>query len=106
MSLADRIRKRFKGSGRDWVFFIMSLLLAFGIWLIHNLSLNYSEQIQVPVTARCNVEGHAALSVNSTTVLARCRTSGFNLIRFRRSSLTLPSFCPTQAESRRRGGRS
>ena len=28
--------------GRDAKIFVISLLLAFGIWLIHNLSLNYS----------------------------------------------------------------
>ena len=30
----------------------MSLLLAFSIWLIHNLSLNYSDTMGVPVVAR------------------------------------------------------
>jgi len=103
--MARRIRMgRFLG-GRDTTVFLLSLLLASSIWLIHNLSLNYSAQIQVPVAARCNVEGHAALSVNSTTVLARCRTSGFNLIRFRRSSGQKPlevSFDP--ADMHPRGG--
>ena len=61
---------------------IVSLLLAYGIWLIHNLTLNYTEVIKVPVTAHCDIEGHAAESSNSAVVLARCRTSGFRLIQF------------------------
>ena len=69
-------------SGRDAKVMIVSLLLAYGIWLIHNLTLNYTEVIKVPVTAHCDIEGHAAESSNSAFVLARCRTSGFRLIQF------------------------
>lgn len=47
-------------SGRDAKVMIVSLLLAYGIWLIHNLTLNYTEVIKVPVTAHCDIEGHAA----------------------------------------------
>ena len=61
----------------------MSLLLAFGIWLIHNLSLNYSETLSVPVIAECNLDGHSNISSNSSTVAARCRTSGFSILRGR-----------------------
>ena len=61
----------------------MSLLLAFGIWLIHNLSLNYSETLSVPVIAECNIEGHSIMSSNSSTIAARCRTSGFTILRGR-----------------------
>ena len=43
----------------------MSLLLAFSIWLIHNLSLNYSDTISVPVMAQCNIDGHSDVSSNS-----------------------------------------
>ena len=61
----------------------MSLMLAFGIWLIHNLSLNYSDTMSVPVIAECNIEGHSAVSANSSTIAARCRTSGFSLLKGR-----------------------
>ena len=61
----------------------MSLLLAFGIWLLHNLSLNYSETLSVPVIAECNLEGHSNVSSNSSTIAARCRTSGFSILRGR-----------------------
>ena len=50
----DRLHKlfgRLHVDGRDISVFLMSLLLAFSIWLIHNLSLNYSDTVSVPVVA-------------------------------------------------------
>ncbi len=76
-----RLLGRINIDGRDIVVFLMSLLLAFSIWLIHNLSLNYSDIVSVPVVAVCNIEGHSNISSNSSTIAARCRTSGFSLIR-------------------------
>ena len=61
----------------------MSLLLAFGIWLIHNLSLSYSDTMIVPVIAECNIDGHSNISSNSSSIAARCRTTGFSLLRNR-----------------------
>ena len=78
--LFGKISKRLNISGRDAKIFVVSLLLAYGIWLIHNLSLNYSEVVRVPVQARCDISGHADMSSNSTVVLARCRARGFGLI--------------------------
>lgn len=66
---------------RDIMVFLMSLLLAFGIWLIHNLSLNYSDTMSVPVIAECNLDGHSNVSSNSNMIAARCRTTGFALLR-------------------------
>lgn len=83
--LSSRIRDFFvkKGiSGRDMTGFLFSLLLAFVIWIIYNLSLQYSSVVSVPVSAMSNVEGHAQNSSNSVVIAARCRTSGFNLLRF------------------------
>ena len=68
-------------NGRDLIVFLLSLLLAFSVWLLHNLSLNYSDLVSIPVTAQSNIEGHSAYSSNSCLVVARCRTTGFNLIR-------------------------
>lgn len=70
-------------SGRDAVTFALSLLLAFSVWFIHNMSQNYSDLVSVSVTAQSNIEGHSDLSSNSSIVVARCRTSGFNLLRYR-----------------------
>lgn len=88
-----RLLGRLHLDGRDISVFLMSLLLAFSIWLIHNLSLNYSDTISVPVVAQCNIDGHSDVSSNSSMIAARCRTSGFSLLRIRhqakRKALTI-----------------
>ncbi len=77
-------------SGRDAKIFIVSLLLAYSIWLIHNLSLNYSETVRIPVQARCDINGHSDKSANTTVVTARCRTRGFSLIKLERAERNAP----------------
>lgn len=73
-------------NGRDFTVFLLSLLLAFSIWLIHNLSEVYSDTVGVSVVAESNLEGHAQTSSNSNAIVARCRTTGFNLIKLHASS--------------------
>lgn len=82
--LADRFRSHLKFNGSDTVIFLMSLLLAFSIWLIHNLSLYYNEVVGVPVRAVCNLEGHARESSNDVVIQARLRLTGFDVLRSRR----------------------
>ena len=69
---------------------LLALLLAFSIWLIHNLSLRYSDYMSVPVMARCNIDGHAEVSSDKCDVAARCRATGYNLLAnsFRRNGKT------------------
>ncbi len=88
--LFGKISKTLNISGRDAKLFIVSLLLAYGIWLIHNLSLNYSELVRIPVQAQCDIRGHAYRSSNSTVVLARCRARGFGLISLEHSERRAP----------------
>ena len=73
-------------NGRDVAVFLLSLLLAFSIWISHNLSLQYSSVVSVPVIARSNIEGHQAESSNTSPVVARCRTTGYRLLRKNRMS--------------------
>lgn len=68
-------------NGRDLPVFLLSLLLAFSIWLIHNLSLKYTEFLQIPVRVRCEIEGHSNMSSNTADVVARCQTTGYGVIR-------------------------
>ena len=70
-----------KTDGRDWTIFALSLLSAFSIWFIHNLSSEYSDFMRVQIRAESNVAGHAELSSNTCEVTARCRTSGYNIMR-------------------------
>ena len=78
-----RILEKFNINGRDLPVFLLSLLLAFSIWFLYNLSLKYIDYLQVPVVARCNIEGHSAVSAGSSDVIARCGTSGYNIIRLK-----------------------
>ncbi|MBO8455828.1 MAG: YbbR-like domain-containing protein [Bacteroidetes bacterium] len=77
----NRILESLNFSGRDWTVFLLSLLLAFSIWLIHNLSLKYTEFLQVPVRVKCEIEGHSNMSSNTADVVARCQTTGYSVIR-------------------------
>ena len=77
----DRLLAMFDISGRDLAVFLLSLLLAFSIWLIHNLALKYNAYLEVPVRARCSIDGHAAVSADYSNVVARCRATGYNVIR-------------------------
>lgn len=67
-------------SGREWIVFLLALLLAFSTWIIHNLSLKYSVYLKVEVVAKSNIEGRSEQSISGTEVMAKCRTSGWNII--------------------------
>lgn len=79
--ILHRLMARLNINGRDLPVFLLSLLLAFSIWLIHTLSFNYTDYISVPVVASANIRGHAAVSANRCDVVARCRTTGYNIVK-------------------------
>lgn len=78
--LYNRLLESLNISGRDLAVFLLALLLAFSTWLLHNLSLKYSDYLTASVIARSNVEGHSDISQNSTDVIARGRTTGYKVI--------------------------
>ena len=78
--LLERLLASLHINGRDLAVFLLSLLLAFSIWIIHNLSLRYNDYLKVSVVAKCNIEGHADRSVNKCDVIARCRARGYTVI--------------------------
>ena len=78
--ILHKILKMLNINGRDWVVLLLALLLAFSIWMIHNLSLRYNDYMSVPVIARCNIPGHADVSSGKTEVTARCRATGYKVI--------------------------
>ena len=65
---------------RDLVIFLLALLLAFSIWLIHNLSLSYTEVVTVPVTAKCNIDHCLDISKNTCNISARATMTGYRII--------------------------
>ena len=80
-NLIHRILKTLNISGRDWVVLLLALLLAFSIWVIHNLSLKYNNYMSVPVVAKCSIPGHSSVSADKADVTARCRATGYKVIK-------------------------
>lgn len=76
----NRIFKLLNLSGRDWVVFVLALLLAFSTWIIHKLSLEYSVYLTVEVVAESNIEGRSNTSSGATEIMARCRTTGWRIL--------------------------
>lgn len=60
---------------------LLSLLLAFSVWFIHNLGQVYISEVTVPVKAFCSLDGRAGSSSNTPEVTAICKASGFNHVR-------------------------
>ena len=81
MSYIEHIRPKKGGLGWEWIFLVLSFILAFLVWVLLNLSKDYSGTVSVPVVAQCNIEGHGMESSNAVLVSARCRTDGFRLVR-------------------------
>ena len=79
--IQSRFLERMHIDVRDLVIFLLSLMLAFGIWLVHNLTLRYSAIMNVTVNAVSNIQGRAAESSNTAVITARCRASGFKLLK-------------------------
>ena len=80
-NLFHRILESLNINGRDWVVLLLALLLAFSIWLIHNLALKYNDYMSVPVVATCSIPGHSSVSADKVEVTARCRATGYKVIR-------------------------
>ncbi len=84
--LYDRLLKALNISGRDWAVLLLALLLAFSIWLIHNLSLKYNDFLSTSVIAQCNLTGRSDKSVDRSDIVARCRVTGYKAITSRMMS--------------------
>ena len=80
--ILHRLLKALNFNRRDWVVLLLALLLAFSTWLIHNLALRYNDYLKVSVTAVCNLDGHSNVSENRSEVMARCRTTGYQVIKY------------------------
>ena len=80
--ILHRLLKALNFNRRDWAVLLLALLLAFSTWLIHNLSLRYNDYLKVSVTAVCNIDGHSDVSENRCEVMARCRTTGYQVIKY------------------------
>ena len=83
--------------GRDWAVLLLALLLAFSIWIIHNMALKYNDNLQASVVAVSNIDGHASKAINACQVTAKCRATGYKLLIYslknsgRNIEVTFPS---------------
>ena len=75
---------------KHWPQFLLCLLLSASIWLIHNLSRNYSGAVTVSVLAKSSIKGRAQTASEPVTLTARCQATGFRLLRIRHSSKDVP----------------
>ncbi|MBQ9660398.1 MAG: hypothetical protein IJV37_03915 [Bacteroidales bacterium] len=62
---------------KNWVQFLLCVLFSAGLWLVLNLSRDYVAIESVPVVARSNIEGRAAVSTSEATATAQVAASGF-----------------------------
>ena len=62
---------------KNWVQFLLCVLFSASIWLVLNLSRQYVAIVSVPVVAKSNIEGRAALSQSEATATAQVTASGY-----------------------------
>lgn len=60
--------------------FILCIFLSASVWLLHNLSLYYTETVSVQVAVQSNIEGRAQSASHEVCISARCKAKGFRLI--------------------------
>lgn len=82
--LADIVPSK-KISRRDVISFLLSLFLAFGIWVLYNLNKSYSATLVREVSVVSNLPGHFQRSQGAVTIEARCTASGYDMLSSRRS---------------------
>jgi len=80
----DSLMDRLKVNKRDAAVFLLSLLLAFGVWFLYNMNQSYSSTLQSRVYVKSNLPGYFPQSSEPVTVEARCRATGYDLLRNRR----------------------
>lgn len=76
--------KRHFFKAQDYLALGLSLMLAFVVWLIHNLSLQYSAMVQCAVIAHCEIDGHSNVSAGPAEIAASCEMTGLDLLALRR----------------------
>lgn len=62
---------------------LLAFVLTFFVWVIHNLTLEYSAPVQLSVRISTDKEGYQSSSVSNEQLLFRCTATGYSLIRMR-----------------------
>ena len=84
MAWLDALVHSLKVNRRDVVSFLVALLLAFGVWLLYNMNQGYSATLLSRVYVKSNLPGYFPQSTEPVTVEARCRATGYDMLRSRR----------------------
>ena len=63
-----------------WLGFVIALVLSGAIWLVHNLSKNYTSVVDARILASSNIDGRARHAAATAVLSARCAASGFRLL--------------------------
>ncbi|MCI2081588.1 MAG: hypothetical protein LKK19_06170 [Bacteroidales bacterium] len=68
---------------KGYALFALSLLLAFFVWFLHNMSLEYSTHLQFKVNLTTNLVGHEPNSLSEETLIIRGKGRGFYISKQR-----------------------
>ena len=72
-----------KKDRKEWLLLLLSLLLAFIIWLIHSLSLQYSVFLEYNVSLSSSLEGRPRTAMSEDVLIVRGRSEGYYILRQR-----------------------
>lgn len=75
----EKVRK----DRKEWLLLLLSLLLAFIVWLIHSLSLQYSVFLEYRVTLSTSIEGRTRTATSEDILIIRGRSEGYYILRQR-----------------------
>ena len=68
---------------KEWLMLLLSLLLAFIVWLIHSLSLQYSVFLEYNVELNSTLQGRARSSVSKDVLIVRGKSDGYYILKQR-----------------------
>ncbi|MBP9986494.1 MAG: hypothetical protein KBT44_01035 [Bacteroidales bacterium] len=72
--------------GSEWMVLLISLLLAFSMWFIHELTQKYTVTMKFKVTVETDLAGHAGVSTSDDVLVLRGTGTGAKIIGMRRSA--------------------
>ncbi len=70
-------------SRKEWHLLVLSLLLAFIVWLVHVLSLQYSVFLEYNVNLTSSLEGRARTSLSEDVLVIRGKADGYYILQHR-----------------------
>ena len=69
--------------GKEWLLLLLSVLVAFIIWLLHSLSLQYSVFFEYNLELTSSLEGRARSATSEDVLIIRGRSEGYYILRQR-----------------------